>query len=185
MMIHEIADICCEILERTHDGDDLSPQHLSMIQWAANDQLNDAGITELKKLHAQVMGGVYKSPYHLGVEFMTYDHEGFIYFKGQQVGALQPMVGVLAGCESSIAAPPTRVPVPRTEEGKPAYFFFASVRLDDEGKICDGICGGAPESIGRIVRFRCDHIHSRQVCRRTFLATWAPHSDRNYGEHPL
>lgn len=81
----QITDLCCEILMHTHDGDELAPEDLSLLQWGANGQLNDKGIEALQKLHAQVMAGEYQKPYHLGVEFMTYDHEGYVYFKGHEV----------------------------------------------------------------------------------------------------
>lgn len=73
------------ILQRTNDGNDLSPQHLKLLELGVNGHLNEAGSAAVDKLYESVVAGTYTKPYHFGVEFMTYDHEGYIYFKDQQV----------------------------------------------------------------------------------------------------
>jgi len=73
------------ILQKTNDGNDLSPQHLKLLELGINGCLNEAGLEAVDKLYEIVVAGTYTKPYHLGVEFMTYDHEGFIYFKDRQV----------------------------------------------------------------------------------------------------
>lgn len=73
------------ILHYTHDGEDLSPTHLGLLEMAANNQLNEKGIKIFDDLYKQVIDGKYKQPYLQGVEFMTHDHEGYVYFKGHHL----------------------------------------------------------------------------------------------------
>lgn len=73
------------ILRGTKDGDELSPTHLKILEMYVNGQLNELGLREFDKIYESVASGTYVQPWHLGVEHMTYDHEGYIYFKGQHV----------------------------------------------------------------------------------------------------
>ena len=77
-------DMIIEILEKTNDGNDLSPLHLKLVELTANDFLSEAGEIALYELYANVKKG-YVKPWFLGVEHMTRDHEGFVYWKGIQV----------------------------------------------------------------------------------------------------
>ena len=77
-------DMIIEILENTHDGNDLSPSHLKLVEITSNNDLSEAGEIALYELYANVQKG-YSKPCHLGVEHMTKDHEGFIYWKNIQV----------------------------------------------------------------------------------------------------
>ena len=77
-------DMIIEILEKTNDGNDLSPLHLKLVELTANDFLSEAGEIALYELYANVKKG-YVKPWFLGVEHMTQDHEGFVYWKGIQV----------------------------------------------------------------------------------------------------
>jgi hypothetical protein len=60
-----------EIIEKTNDGDDLSPSHLKLTENAVNGFLNELGQQEFDKLYTAVSHGNYKQPYLQGVEFMT------------------------------------------------------------------------------------------------------------------
>jgi len=73
------------ILQKTNDGDNLSPEHLKLVELGANGYLNQAGLAALDRLYESVEAGTYTKPYHLGVEFMTRDHGGFVYFKDKEV----------------------------------------------------------------------------------------------------
>lgn len=76
------------ILLSTNDGDDLSPFHLRMIELVINNGekiLNEDGLVEWNKLYNDCKNKQYTKPFHFGVEHMTKDHTGFIYFKGIQV----------------------------------------------------------------------------------------------------
>ena len=73
------------ILRGTKDGDELSPSDLRLLELYVNGHLNEKGLEAFDKLYESVAVGTYTKPYHLGVEHMTYDHEGYVYFKGQHV----------------------------------------------------------------------------------------------------
>ena len=52
---------------------------------AVNGFLNENGIKLIDEIYEQVTSGSYTKPYLQGVEFMTQDHEGYIYFKEHSV----------------------------------------------------------------------------------------------------
>ena len=85
MELHERCDMATEILRATHDGDDLSPQHLKLLEMVVNDHANEKGEQAFRSLHKQVMAGEYTRPFLHDVEHMTQDREGYIYFKGIHV----------------------------------------------------------------------------------------------------
>ncbi len=70
---------------RVIDGDQLAPEYLKLLEYAVNGDLNEAGIALFRKLHAQVMAGTYVRPWLQGVEHLTRDHDGFVYWKGHHV----------------------------------------------------------------------------------------------------
>lgn len=73
-------DKALAILENTHDGDDLSPQHLRLVETAVNGWLNEAGEVAFDALYAQVAAGTYARPWLHGVEGLTIDHQGYVYW---------------------------------------------------------------------------------------------------------
>ncbi len=73
------------IMKKTHDGNDLAPQHLKLTELAVNGFLNDKGLRLLDELYRNVEAGQYKRPDYLGIEYMDRDQEGYVYFKGQSV----------------------------------------------------------------------------------------------------
>lgn len=81
--VSERCDMACEILRATNDGDNISPNELYLLQEAINGNLTDKGYEMFADLHKRVKEGSYAKPWHCGVEHMTKDHEGYIYFKGQ------------------------------------------------------------------------------------------------------
>ena len=87
--VKERCDIACEILHDTNDGDDLSPDHLYLVQQAVNGFLSDAGYQAFRDLQAQVKRG-YKKPWFHGIEHLTYDHAGYVYWKGLRVEHFDP-----------------------------------------------------------------------------------------------
>ena len=78
------CDKACEILKKTNDGDDLSPEHLYLIQEAVNEHLSEFGKQEFEKLSQSVLAG-YQKPWFHGIEHMTLDHEGYVLWKGKAV----------------------------------------------------------------------------------------------------
>jgi len=79
-----IYDQAIEILHKTHDGNDLAPEHLYLLQEACNHHLTESGEVAFQQLYKNVSDG-YKRPWYHGIEHMTQDHEGFIYWKGSEV----------------------------------------------------------------------------------------------------
>lgn len=74
-----------EILRLTNDGSDLSPDDLFLSQGAINNNLTAVGIQAFNALHQQVVSGQYRRPWLHGIEHLTIDNEGVVYWKGQQV----------------------------------------------------------------------------------------------------
>jgi len=78
------CDMACEILRATRDGEDLAPEHLWLVQEAVNGHLKKKGYQSFKDLYRQVKTG-YKKPWLHGIENLTKDHQGFVYWKGKHV----------------------------------------------------------------------------------------------------
>ena len=80
------CEMAIEILQRTHDGDDLDPSDLKLVELAVNGFLNEAGKLAFAELHSNVTKpDDYTRPWFLGIEHVTRDHEGYIYWKGVAV----------------------------------------------------------------------------------------------------
>lgn len=84
LLSESVCDKACEILRRTNDGDDLSPEHLWLIQEMVNGHLNELGEQEFEKLYRSVLAG-YRKPWFHGIEHLTSDHEGYVRWKGEVV----------------------------------------------------------------------------------------------------
>jgi hypothetical protein len=74
-----------EILDRSRDGNDLEPFHLSLVQAAVNNHLTARGVEAFHQLYDSVTSGQYAKPWLAGVEHVTRDHQGYIYWKGSRV----------------------------------------------------------------------------------------------------
>ena len=83
-MEQSTCDKACEILKKTDDGDDLSPEHLYLLQEAVNEHLTDYGKQEFEKLYLSTLTG-YQKPWFHGIGHMTLDHEGYVLWKGKAV----------------------------------------------------------------------------------------------------
>lgn len=70
-----------EILEKTNDGDDLSPEHLYLTECAVNGFLTEEGAKAFEELYQAVLAG-YKKPWYFGIENLTVDHQHYVYWKG-------------------------------------------------------------------------------------------------------
>ena len=81
-MKENICDKAIEILQATSDGDKLASIDLSLVEGAVNGFLTTEGIKAFNKLHETVVTGKYKHPWFHGIENMTIDDVGFIYWKG-------------------------------------------------------------------------------------------------------
>ena len=90
-MSQSVCDKACEVLRRTNDGDDLSPEHLWLIQEMVNGHLNELGEQEFEKLYlAALAEGGYKKPWFHGIEHLTIDHEGYVLWKEKHVEHFNP-----------------------------------------------------------------------------------------------
>lgn len=76
------CDKAIAILQATSDGDKLASIDLSLVEGAVNGFLTTEGIKAFNKLHETVVAGKYKHPWFHGIENMTIDDVGFIYWKG-------------------------------------------------------------------------------------------------------
>ena len=74
-----------EILQRTHDGDDLAPQHLRLVELAVNDMVTEVGQAAFEQLYTQISGNTYVQPWYHEIENLRKDHCGYVYWKGIQV----------------------------------------------------------------------------------------------------
>ena len=74
-----------EILRDTSDGDKLGPSDLKLLELAVNGFLNEAGEVAFYDLHRRVMAGEYRKPWLHGVENLTRDHEGYVYWRDARV----------------------------------------------------------------------------------------------------
>jgi len=79
-----VCDKACFILQQTNDGDDLSPEHLYLLQEMVNGNLNELGEQEFEKLYLSAQAG-YVKPWFHGLEHLTVDHEGYVLWKGKAV----------------------------------------------------------------------------------------------------
>ena len=83
-MESEVHEKAIEIIQRTNDGEDLAPRHLKLVENAVNGFLTEEGMHAFRDLHAQVMKG-YVKPWFCGIEHLTIDHEGYVYWRGVEV----------------------------------------------------------------------------------------------------
>ena len=74
-----------EVLQKTHDGDELAPCDLWLLQEWVNDHLNEKGEELFRDIHARVIAGTYKAPWFHGVENLTLNHQGYVFWKGVEI----------------------------------------------------------------------------------------------------
>ena len=83
-MSQSICSIAIEILRATHDGDELDPHDLKLLERAVNGFLNEQGEVAFYELRKRVQDG-YTKPWLHGIEHLTITHEGYVYWKGMEV----------------------------------------------------------------------------------------------------
>ena len=79
------CDKAIAILQATSDGDKLASIDLSLVESAVNGFLTTEGIKAFNKLHETVAAGKYKQPWFHGIENMTIDHVGYVYWKSARI----------------------------------------------------------------------------------------------------
>lgn len=82
-----VYDKAIAILQATEDGNELAPEHLSLLQLVVNNDGDEAADVAFDALYDQVMASSYKvsKPCLFGIEHLTRDHEGYVYWKGEHV----------------------------------------------------------------------------------------------------
>jgi hypothetical protein len=80
-----LIDQSIEILRHSRDGEDLEPAHLSLVQAAVNNNLTERGVQAFHQIHADVTSGKYIKPWLCGVEHVTRDLQGYVYWKGNRI----------------------------------------------------------------------------------------------------
>ena len=88
--IHNTCDQAITILRATHDGEDLEPRHLKLVEMAVNGLLNDTGKAAFAKLLNSVTQGRYVKPWFHGIEHLTRDHAGYVRWKGVEIEHYDP-----------------------------------------------------------------------------------------------
>jgi hypothetical protein len=88
-MSKPIIELAIEIIAATHDGDDLAPHHLKLVELAVNGYLSEQGEVAFNELVENVRAG-YQKPWFHDIEHFTIDHEGFVYWKEKQVEHYTP-----------------------------------------------------------------------------------------------
>ncbi len=83
--IHSTCDMACDILRLTNDGNDLDPLQLGYLEAAVNGLLTDEGLKVFAGLHKLVTSGQYKKPPFHGIENLSIDNTGYVYWKGVHV----------------------------------------------------------------------------------------------------
>ena len=83
-MLQSVCDKACFILQKTNDGEDLSPEHLYLLQEMVNGHLNELGEQEFEKLFLSAQAG-YVKPWFHGIEHLTINHVGYVLWKGKVV----------------------------------------------------------------------------------------------------
>lgn len=81
-------DECIEVLKLSDDGDDLSPHDLALVQFVANgglDKLSQTGHERWGRLLRDLRTGAYRRSWLYGIEHLTQDHQGYVFWKGRQV----------------------------------------------------------------------------------------------------
>lgn len=82
------SDKVISILHGTNDGNELAPSDLSLLEAIINggeEVLTELGKQRFDKVYADVMDGKYVKPWFCGVEHLTQDGEGYVYWKGKQI----------------------------------------------------------------------------------------------------
>ncbi len=74
-----------EILRATHDGEDLDPSDLALVQSAVNRNLTEEGVRIFDLLHQQAVAGTYRKPWLFDIEHLTIDHIGNVRWRDHLV----------------------------------------------------------------------------------------------------
>ena len=73
------------VIQKTNDGDNLAPSDLYLTECAVNGFLTPKGKETFDDLYHRVSEDRYIKPWLFGIENLTIDHIGFVYWKGHEV----------------------------------------------------------------------------------------------------
>lgn len=73
-----------DILRLTHDGNDLAPSDLALVEAATNHLLTQEGLKAFDALHVNCLNGNYEKPWLFGIENLTIDHAGYVFWRNQE-----------------------------------------------------------------------------------------------------
>lgn len=74
-----------DILQKTGDGAKLCPIDLCLLEAAVNGWLDESGRVAFDELYDRVSSGNYSVPWLHGIEHLTIDHQGYVYWKDRHV----------------------------------------------------------------------------------------------------
>lgn len=77
-------DAAIDVLRLTNDGNDLAPSDLALVEAATNHLLTDAGLASFDTLHNACINGTYQKPWLFGIEHLTIDHSGYVFWRSQE-----------------------------------------------------------------------------------------------------
>tara|TARA_B100001741_G_C16422097_1_gene536753 strand:+ start:377 stop:754 length:378 start_codon:yes stop_codon:yes gene_type:complete len=78
-------NLAIEVLQMSNDGDDLSSKDLAVTELAVNNNLSEQGEVYLIQMHTKLKKGTYARSWFHGVEHVTQDPEGYVYWKDKQI----------------------------------------------------------------------------------------------------
>lgn len=81
----ERLDRVITILHKTHDGNDLSPGHLYLLQLVSNNDANTDGLKQFDEIYEQVKADKYVRPWFYDQENLTKTHDGHVLWRGIEV----------------------------------------------------------------------------------------------------
>ena len=82
----ELSTVAISILEHSNDGDDLVGSDLKLVEHAVNGHLNGRGQVVLVQMNLKLKNGQYEfKPAFCGVEFLTRNTEGFVFWRDKQI----------------------------------------------------------------------------------------------------
>ncbi len=81
-------DQALQILRLTHDGDDLAPRDLALLEHVVNHgaaTLSESGAKYWEGMYTRVVAGTYAAPWLHGIPELTRDHDGSVRWRGRSV----------------------------------------------------------------------------------------------------
>ena len=81
----DLQEKALAVIRGTRDGNDLAPEHLKLVELVVNGRAQDDMLAALDRLYEDVVADRYRPPWFHGLEHLTRDLDGYVYWKGQEV----------------------------------------------------------------------------------------------------